>query len=42
MFYNTCNLILISFYFYKSYERIIRQHLYMNNKYDPMKTQQHT
>ena len=29
----------MQFCFYKSYQRIIRQHLYMNVKYIPMKTQ---
>ena len=42
MFYHTYNLILIPFYFYKSYQPITRQHFYMDKKYDPMKTQQHT
>ena len=42
MFYHACNLIIMKFYFYKSYQRIIRQHLYMNIKYIPMKTQHHT
>ena len=49
--YNTCNLILVPFCFYKSYHNIIRQHLYINIKciqikktttyfkYIPMKTQ---
>ena len=37
MFKHTCNLILMSFCFYKSYQRIIRQHLYVNIKYIPMK-----
>ena len=41
MLYHTCNLIPMPVYFYKSYQRLIRQQLYMNNKYDPMKTQQH-
>ena len=27
---------------YKSYQRIIRQHLYINIKYFPMKTELHT
>ena len=38
----TLNLALMSFYFYKSYQRIIKQRLYMNIKFIPMKTQQHT
>ena len=29
MFYHSCYLILIQLYFYKSYQRIIRQHLYI-------------
>ena len=31
-FYHTCNLILTPFYFYKSYQRLIRQQLYIHNK----------
>ena len=34
MFYQTCNLTLMPFYSYKSYQRFIRQHFYMNNKYN--------
>ena len=30
MFNHTCNLIIMSFYFYKSYQRIMKQHLYIN------------
>ena len=29
MFYHTCNLIIMPFYFYKLYQRIIKQYLYM-------------
>ena len=42
MFYHTCYLIIMPFYFYISYQRIIRQHLYINVKYIPRKTQQQT
>ena len=39
---HTCYLILVPFCFYKSYQRIIRQHLYVFIKYIPnKKTQQH-
>ena len=41
MFYHTRNLILMLFV-YKSYQRIIRHHLYKNIKYIPIKKQQHT
>ena len=37
MFNHTCNLITMSFYFYKSYQRIIKQHLYIIICYIPIK-----
>ena len=41
MYYHTFNLILMPVYFYKSYKRIIRQRLYINIKYNPVKTHNH-
>ena len=35
--YHTCYLILVPFCFYKSYQRVIRQHLYVFIKYIPIK-----
>ena len=39
MLYHTCNYIFMPFCFYAAFQRITRQHLYMNIKYIPMKTQ---
>ena len=37
MFYNTYYEMFMPFCFYKSYQRIIRQHFYISIKYIPMK-----
>ena len=41
MVYDLQYVLFMPFCFYKSYQRIIGQQLYINIKYIPMKTQQH-